>query len=106
MPKHGHQLSLIPQFPAEVSTKLTESFSISTAEEFLGFASTQDALTLADALSVTPQLLDRALQAARSVVDPKFLRELERPVERYATGARIDEFFELPPELARHLQEG
>src|SRR5919198_1550766 len=99
MPKNGHQLSLlIPQFPAEVSRKLAEDFSVTTAEEFLGLAVTQDARTLARALSVTPQLLDRALQSARNAVDPAFLRELERPVEHHATGARIDELFQLPPE--------
>ncbi len=107
MPKNGHQLSqLVPQFPAEVSRRLAEGFSIRTAEELLGLAVTQDLVSFSRALAVTPQLLERALQVARKAVDPDFLSELDRPVERFATGARIDEPFELPPELARHLQEG
>ena len=107
MPKNGHQLSeLVPQFPAEVSRSLAEGFSIRTAEELLGLAVTQDCLSFARALGVTSQVLERALQVARMAVDPDFLSELDRPVERFATGARVDELFELPPELARHLQEG
>src|SRR5438874_7145579 len=100
MPKNGHQLSqLVPRFPAEVSRRLGEDFSIRTAEELLGLAVTQDLISFSRALAVTPESLKRALQIAREVVDPEFLREIDRPADRFATGARIDETFELPPEL-------
>ena len=43
MPKTGHNLNTLqPQFPAQVSQKLQEGFSITTAEEFLGWAITQN----------------------------------------------------------------
>ena len=77
MPKIGRQSSvLIPQFLAKVSRKLKECFSTGTAEEFLGLAATQDLVSFARALGVTPQLLEQALQVARNTVDPEFLNKL------------------------------
>jgi hypothetical protein len=107
MPKLGHSLnSLKPQFPAQISRMLQDNFSITTAEEFLGWAVAQNIADVAQTLAVSQRLLDKALQNARRVVDPEFLHELERPKEPYPTGAKTDDDFELPPELARHLQKG
>ena len=108
MPKSGHNLNILqPQFPAQVSQKLQECFSITTAEEFLGWAITQNTAAIAQNLALSQRLLERALQTARQAVDPEFLNELGRAGEHYPTGAQIDDDkFELPPELARHLQKG
>lgn len=107
MAKTGHQLSdLGTQFSDEVRRALAERVSVHTAEEFLGVAVTQDLVSFAGNLGVRPELLDRAIQIAKRYVDPEYLREINRPVESYPTGTRIDEPFELPEKLARHLQEG
>lgn len=107
MPKSGHPLSrLLPQFPGQISRKLEEGFSINTAEEFLGWAITQNLASIAQTLGVARPLLERAMQAAKEAVDPAFLRELESPRRSYSTGAEVDDSFVLPPELAQHLQRG
>jgi hypothetical protein len=107
MPKHGHPLNrLVPQFPADLCKKLEKNLSVQTAEELLGMAVTQDLVTFAKGLNVAPQILDQGIRIAKDNVDPQFLLEMARPVEDFPTGARLDEPFELPEELARHLHQG
>jgi hypothetical protein len=107
MSKQGHHLSfLVPSLPAQIRSKLVDDLRVETAEEFLGLAATQSHEALADALGVPVTMIDDALRIARANVDPGFLREMEKPAERFATGARLDRRFELPPSLARHLQQG
>jgi uncharacterized protein (DUF433 family) len=92
MPKNGHQLSsLIPRFPVQVSRKLNSRFSISMAEEFLGWASTQNPTVVASALGVSAQLLARAIRIARNAVEKSFLQELDKKSEeQFPTGALLD----------------
>ena len=107
MPKHGRALKeLIPQFPADVSQKLAQNFSVTTVEEFLGLAATQTPWFFAQKLDLPVPVLKHAIEVARKNVDRAFLRELDRPVEHHNTGALIDHSFKLPAELARHLQRG
>jgi hypothetical protein len=107
MPKSGHELrSLGPQFPAQVCRKLLEGFSITTAEEFLGWAITQNLESVAQSLNVSQRLLEKAMNTAKGAADPRFLRELHSAQEQFPTGAEINDHFVLPPDLAQHLQEG